>query len=485
MFLIAEKYFRIRFENGKDASGATLLSPYASTTSSNLQIQVMFNTNRPMELGQQMGDNISDWYGGGMTKAVLAGRLESGNYKNVGVDTEARLKVSNPIAAYDESLAVIPNAVIQLDFVYGINTQMSSTTVVGSGTGSVTSGLLSVGSGAASNSSAIHVSKRYLKFRNGQGGVGIFDALFTAGTAGNNQYAGLTTTNLSNGYAFGYTGTTFGIFMLNNNVATHIPQSTWNYDVMDGSKSTSNPSGMLLVKTFFNLYQIEYQFSGGADFLIQNSSTNEFVLVHRIYYVNLNTIQSLRQPSLNLIWGSFNTTNTSNVVVNASSGSAFIQGNIYTLGPRYSIDYSKSGITTLVNIITLRNATTYNTVINRAQVKLKTLSFAANGNNSIVTLLVIQNTTLGGTPVFTTINGTSADNGVTITSGNSVVSYDIVGTITGGIVIYNITINGVSTSTVDLTDAGIVFSPSDIITFAVKATVSSVASIAVNWVEDI
>lgn len=62
-----------------------------------------------------------------------------------------------------------------------------------------------------------------------------------------------------------------------------------------------------------------------------------------------------------------------------------------------------------------------------------------------------MNTTLGGVPAYTTINGTTADNGVTITSGNSAVSYDVAGTtITGGTKIFTVTVDNPNSTVIDL-----------------------------------
>lgn len=243
-FLIAEKFFRIFWENGVDKTGVAI----PTTNTSSFQIQVMFANGRVMDLGHQMGDTISDNTGGGMTKSVLTGRLFSGKYKNIGVDAEGRLRIANPMSAFDEVQVIQPNPVVQLDFVYGINTQLATSIITGSGTATVTAGLLSCKTTAAANSSAILHSRRYLKHRAGQGGIATFDALFTSGAANSNQYAGLGTASLSNGFLFGFLGVTFGIFKIDNSVVVHTAQTAWNVDLMDGSNSVNNPSGMLLVK---------------------------------------------------------------------------------------------------------------------------------------------------------------------------------------------------------------------------------------------
>ena len=90
MFLIAERYFKIYFENGKDSTGASI----TTTSSSNFQVQTMFASGRAMDLGQQMGDTIADNFGGILSKSVLTGRTQSSKYVNIEATTRGALKTS-------------------------------------------------------------------------------------------------------------------------------------------------------------------------------------------------------------------------------------------------------------------------------------------------------------------------------------------------------------------------------------------------------
>lgn len=429
-----------------------------------------------------------------VTKSVLVGRTEGGGYyQNISSDNGGHLEVSlqNPRSAFGEVSTIEPFPVAQVDFVYGVNTYLTTEVETGSGSVTGSSGLLSCSTTAAINSSAQLSSLRYLKYRPGQGAKGMFTALFTTGASGSKQYAGLFTPSLNNGFGFGYDGATFGIWYMKDGSPTHIPQSTWNEDLMNGAGGANNKSGMNLVPTNGNVFSITYQYLGfgSIKFYIENSYNGQFVLVHEIKYTNSYTTPSISQPSLSLLWKAENTSNNTNIVVKAASGALFVEGDRRLLGPSHGLDHNKSTITTQTNVITLRNATSYNGKSNRAHIRLRTISFASNtggAGNGITTLKITRNATLGGSPSYTTINGTTADSGVTITSGNSITSYDTAGTtVTGGIVMFNSIIGVGNNAFEDLSDLDLFAYPGDTITFSITSTQSVTAGVGITWTEDI
>lgn len=472
----ASLYFRVRFTNNSGFN-QTFLRLY--TYYGNFD-----------QLNSPLTSTPSTYSDAVTTKSVIVGQTDGGMFKFVGVDENGNLKTSveNPKTAFNELLIASPTPVAQISFEYGINTQVMTTAVTGTGTATTANSLLSVSTGVSASSSSQLISRRYLKYRAGQGAVGRFTMLFTAGVANSKQYAGLGNASLTDGFGFGYSGVNFGLFHINNSSETFVSQSSWNVDTLDGTDSSSNPSGMLFDPTKGNVGQIKYQYLGFGCiyYYVEHDTDGEFTLVHVLKYPNSNTVTSLANPSLNLIWRVENTSNTSNVVLKAGSGALFVEGDIKTLGAKNATDNSKGTITTLTNILTLRNATTYNTVVNRGQIRIKGVSVAYDGGNGVATLQVILNTTLGGTPSFTTINGTTVNQGVTITNGQSVASFDIAGTtITGGTVLFNTTLARLNNQYIDLSNLDIFISPTETLTFAMKATTSGTCAVAVNWVEDI
>jgi len=429
-----------------------------------------------------------------LNRSVISGKTEGGsiyNNVNIGVTDNLQVDILNPQTAFGELQVAEPVPVAQIDFVYGINDNLANETTTGSGTVTAADGLLTVSTTAAASSSGQLTTKRYIRYRPGQGAMGRFTALYTTGVADSKQYAGLGTENLSDGFFFGYDGATFGIFKITDSSETHIPQTTWNVDVMDGTGSTSNPSGQNLDPTKGNVFQIKYQYLGfgGIYFYVENSETGLFSLVHIIKYANSNTTPSLRQPALEIVWKAENTTNTTDISVKGASGALFLEGIRRYLGPKYGQDNNKTSITTETNILTIKNCTTFNGVTNRSQIRIRTISFGSNagGNpNGITTLLATKGATLGGTPAYTPTDGSTADNGATITSGQSVASYDTAGTtITNGTVEFNEIVAIGNSSALDATELDLYINPGETLTFSIKSSSSATVGVGVSWSEDI
>jgi hypothetical protein len=175
----------------------------------------------------------------------------------------------------------------------------------------------------------------------------------------------------------------------------------------------------------------------------------------------------------------------------ASVGSVgmFISGTYNSFSnPKEAADNSKSGITTETCIINILNCTSYNGVTNHGMIRLHTVGLALGNtsNNNNIFLRIKINGTIGGTPSYTPQAGTTANNGLTITSGNSIASYDVAGTtISGGTMVVSIPVGTSGNQVIDITSLNILLAPGDIASFTVTATVSSQVGVSVNWSEDI
>lgn len=417
--------------------------------------------------------------------SIVWGTTSGGNISMpVGITNEGHLEVciANPRSIFDEIEAVEPTPTAQIDFVYGLNSNAVITSTTGSGTATASNGLLTLSTTAATNSSASCSSKRYLKYRDGQGQVSRFTAIFTNGVSGNTQFAGIG--DGYNAYGFGFNGSSFGILFRTSSsgstVDTWIPQSTWNVDRVNGAGGTNNPSGITLNITKGNIYQIKasYLGFGPIQFWISNAITSQLILVHIIQYPNANTQTLVSNPSMPLFWFTSNTTNNTNIVVKSGSGALFCSGKIALLGSRYGQNNNKANIgATNTNIFTIKNNTTLNGIVNKTQVHLRSLSAACNSGagNGVVTVQVILNTTLGGSPSFTNIDAT-----------NSATSFDTAGTtVSGGVVIYNSVFNVANNFNENMTDLDLFMNPGDTMTFAATSTTSATVAVAACWTEDI
>ena len=118
--------------------------------------------------------------------------------------------IAGQVSAFGEPLAISPTAVIQLDAIYGTTTDVIQT--YNNGTGSSAGAdtqLFRVQSGTTQGGYGVLRSKRFMRYRPGQGIVTRFTAAFTQGSAGSLQFAGLA--NQENRVAFGFDGTRFGV----------------------------------------------------------------------------------------------------------------------------------------------------------------------------------------------------------------------------------------------------------------------------------
>jgi hypothetical protein len=429
-----------------------------------------------------------------VNKSVIIGKTEGGDYfQNISSDNGGHLEVSlkNPVSAFGELATIEPQPVAQVDFVYGVNSLLTTSGVTGSGQVNSSSGMVSVETTAASASSSQLSTLRYIKYRPGQGAKGMFTALFTTGATNSKQYAGMFTASVNNGFGFGYQGETFGIWYIQEGVETHVAQSAWNSDICDGAGGVNNKSGINLDPTLGNVYKIQYQYLGfgSIKFFIENSFNGQFVLVHEIKYANTYSRPSVSQPSLSILWRVANTTNATNIVVKGASGALFLEGDRKLLGPSHGLDNNKSSVTTETSIITIRNATSFNGVNNRAHIRLRTISFASNtggAGNGITTFKITKNATLGGSPSYTTIDGSTADSGVTITNGNSIASYDTAGTtVTGGDVIFNSIIGVGNNAYEDISELDLFAYPGDLLTFSITSSQSVTCGVGITWTEDL
>ena len=118
--------------------------------------------------------------------------------------------IAGQVSAFGEPLAISPTAVIQLDAIYGTTTDVIQTYSNGTdATAGSDTQLFRVQSGTSQGGYGVLRSKRFMRYRPGQGIVTRFTAAFTQGVTGSLQFAGLA--NQENRVAFGWNGDRFGI----------------------------------------------------------------------------------------------------------------------------------------------------------------------------------------------------------------------------------------------------------------------------------
>ncbi len=374
----------------------------------------------------------------------------------------------------------------QSDFVYGLNIQKWATATT-SGTGAsvdTSAGRLRIQSGTSSTGYAYQPTRTIIRYRAGEGNVARFTPVFSSGVVNNIQLWGIGTL-VSNvpydGYFFGYNGTSFGTVHYVRGTAFWTPQTAWlagngktgsfNYDPTKGSP--------IMIK-------YPYLGFGNVQFYIENPNDSRMTLVHTIHYANTVATTQLSNPSMQFFGFTLNSGNTTNQIMYCGSVGIFISGQRSFIGnPQWAIDSYKTAITTEVAMLNIKNCTTYNGVTNRGMIRLNSIS-ASNSANTTALIRLKLSATIGGSPSYTTINGTTADGGVTITSGNSIASYDVAGTtVSGGVYVFNIQINPSGGQIIDVTPFNIYIAPAEIMTISGFAIANTNIGVSVNWSEDV
>jgi hypothetical protein len=383
--------------------------------------------------------------------------------------------------------------IIQFDFQHGINSQQGTTNGGNGGTVTTANGLLRIQAGTAANGNAIFKSFRPVRYRAGQGTTARFTTVFTA--AGTNNLQTIGAGNEQDGYFFGVTNNTYGIVYRNNSVDTWIPYSTWN-----GSNNLT-AAGYTPQWTNGIVCMIKYPYLGFGNigFYIEDQTTSRFILVHTIRYTGSTNVLQLSNPNLSFYAESKTYAGGGTNVALCGVGSVgfFLSGpRSFVSNPKWSaISGYKSGITTTETaFISLKNCTNYNGIINRSLVRLNSIGFSGtpSGNNTAANISLRINATLGGTPVFNGVNGTTNQLGGVITGGNSVVSFDVAATtVTGGTLIFCVpatagnTGNG-TTTLFDLSPYDIFIGPGDVLTISGLAGNGTFQGVVtVTWTEDI
>lgn len=98
MWNIVEKYFRIKYTNG-------------TTKANDLSIQVQYSTNSGILLGHQIDETVIDETEAIMSKTVLVGRNEKGEYSNVPTTLDGKLKIQQD---ENETTRVLKDLLVEL-----------------------------------------------------------------------------------------------------------------------------------------------------------------------------------------------------------------------------------------------------------------------------------------------------------------------------------------------------------------------------------
>lgn len=381
---------------------------------------------------------------------ILA-QYDDGSFGNAELDDQGHMKmsVSSKVSAFGDLNVCQLSPIITGHFNYNINTDIVSTSLVGSGTVTQANAMANVQTGTTVGSSAELVSRRSMRYLNGLGTNMRFTALFSTPASGCTQYIGFA--NTVDGLMFGYNGTTFGVLHKNNGVDNFIPQTSWNQDKFDGT----GKSGATIDPSKGNVFEISMQWLGFGSiyFSIEHNDEGDFHQVHNIRYANTATTPSLHNPNFPFKIIVNNGATTSDVWVKSASYACFIEGpNDINTGLANSIASSIT-TTTISNVLTIRNRTTYNSQSNHHSVHPQMVVVAVEGTKP-AEIQILLNCTIGGAPSWTNIS-----------TNNSIVEYDTAGTISGGRKLMTLFLGKSDSQVVDLSTLDWQMFPSESITF--------------------
>ena len=188
---------------------------------------------------------------------------------------------------------------------------------------------------------------------------------------------------------------------------TFIPQASWNGDVMDGTGSVSNLSGVLLDPTKGNVFQIGIQYLGygSLSFQIETTSANNnsvFTTVHTIKLPNTLTTTSFRNPCFPFTMAVYSAGSVTNLTVKVGSFGGFIEGQKYLHGNRatYSNTITTVGASNYQCLFTIYNGGVFGSIPSQVVVNILSVT-AALKHTSPCLIYLIKGGVLAGNPSFT------------------------------------------------------------------------------------
>ena len=451
------RYFRVVYTNGSIAQGVFRLQ--SILTNGKGQNETRLNTSglETFSNTRLIGQNVDS-------------SIE--RVRTVGVDSEGHLltRIDGPKTAFGD--LSVEQGVIQdtLSFQYNINPALMVTSVTGTGSVTKSSNFGLVATGTTTGSTAILRSIRSINYIPGIGINTRFTGIFSTPVTGTTILIGYGTT--TNGFFFGYNGTTFGIISRSNSVDTFVAQTSWNKDKMNGT----GQSNLTINPQFGNVYCIQFQWLGfGAiNFFIENTNTGDFMIVHQIKYANTATVTSTLSPNGYLRMEANNGATTSNVSIKSPSMSVKYESppNL-TIGARFSSSVSGTVSANLLqSILSIRNKSTFQSITNFVPIILNFLSISTAGNKASSIRLIYNQTAASLT--YTDIS----------TNQSVMESSSTIATITDGVTLQSFYLGATDSKVIDLNSTQLYLSPGDSITFAVFTTnATNDNGISVSWTE--
>lgn len=199
-------------------------------------------------------------------------------------------------------------------FTYNINPGVVNQSIIDTGTIVNNQGHADLDTGSSATGFAKIETVRSSRYIPGVGGLVRFTSIFDTPQEDSKQVIGLI--NGSDGWAFGYNGTKFGILRKRDNIEEWIYQEDWNVDIKPNFDPTKG-----------NVFQIKYQWLGyGMQYFYMEDENGNLELVHKIKYNNENIETSILNPNLPLSAYVVNIGNTTPIKLRTPSAIAGLNG---------------------------------------------------------------------------------------------------------------------------------------------------------------
>lgn len=354
-----------------------------------------------------------------------------------------------------------------MSFKYGlISSRVAATTVTGTGSVTPSNSMAALSAGPGTGTAQVR-SVEIVDYLPGTGLRAYITGIFNSGVSGTTQRIGIGSEN--DGYFFGYNGTNFCIVHRRAGTDTYINQSNWNVDPMNGS----GPTGLTINPQTGNVYIIQVQWLGfGSIRFSVEIPTGGYQLVHIIQYPNSYTVPSLAIPGFYGRAFIDNGASGASMTLNVACVASYNEGNTINRRGIYNAinNFASTSTGAIQNILTIRNNTTFNSLVNVSNVRLRLMSFSSEGNKP-----VRFGVRLNCTETFTYTN----------ISSTSCVSYatNLI-TIASGTLIFSFFLGKSESQIVNLNDNFVNIAPGETLTFTAYTTnATNENSVAVTWSE--
>lgn len=183
---------------------------------------------------------------------------------------------------------------------------------------------------------------------------------------------------------------------------TFVKKSDWNGDRLDGTGG----SGVTIDPTKLNVFEIQMQYLGAGTITLMaevasSSNQPELVVCHELRLPNTLTTTSFGNPSFPFTMAAYSAGSTTNLTVKSGSFAGLVEGHKILQGPRFSI-YDTSTTAkqdAYYTLFSMRNTLYFGGRSNQGVVNILGLT-AGVRHTDVVTIFLLRNATLVGTPSF-------------------------------------------------------------------------------------